>query len=189
MRTARARVNLGVHIDARRSTKAGMLLCPCHSGRTPDECCARFLAADADEAPSPEALMRSRFTAFVRRDAEHLARTLHPDADGYPEGAAAIARAFAKEGRRTVYRKLTVLDVSAWDDSPGAEGRVLFAADVRRRGKDVSFVEDSTFVRTDIGWRYLAGVLRSCRALRGARIDIDSLTFDTFRNACATVPG
>ena len=56
--------------------------CPC-GGRpagTPFEgCCGRYLGHLADTpAPDAEALMRSRYTAFVRRDADYLRATWHP---------------------------------------------------------------------------------------------------------------
>ena len=40
--------------------------CPCGTGETYDECCGRYLA-DGRRAPTAEALMRSRYTAFATR--------------------------------------------------------------------------------------------------------------------------
>lgn len=51
--------------------------CPCGSGATYDACCGPLLANTA-QATSPERLMRSRYTAHVRGDADHLFRTWHP---------------------------------------------------------------------------------------------------------------
>ena len=43
---------------------AKLTLCPCGSGQAIAECCGRYL--DGGEAvPTAEALMRSRYTAFV----------------------------------------------------------------------------------------------------------------------------
>ena len=53
------------------------LPCPCGSGRVYDACCDPLLANVA-QATTPEQLMRSRYTAFVRGDADHLFRTWHP---------------------------------------------------------------------------------------------------------------
>ena len=51
--------------------------CPCGTGEAYDACCGPLLANPA-QATSPEQLMRSRYTAFVRGDADHLFRTWHP---------------------------------------------------------------------------------------------------------------
>ena len=51
--------------------------CPCGSGASYDTCCAPLLA-NREQAATPEQLMRSRYTAFVLGDADHLVRTWHP---------------------------------------------------------------------------------------------------------------
>ncbi len=51
-----------------------MAACPCGSGDAFPECCRPFLRGEA-EPPTAEALMRSRYTAYVRRDASYLRRT------------------------------------------------------------------------------------------------------------------
>jgi SEC-C motif-containing protein len=51
--------------------------CPCGSGLPVASCCARFHAGEA--AATAEALMRSRYTAFVDRNEEYLLATWHID--------------------------------------------------------------------------------------------------------------
>jgi SEC-C motif-containing protein len=51
--------------------------CPCLSGETYGHCCGRFHSGAA-EAPTAEALMRSRYSAFAVGDADYLLRTWHP---------------------------------------------------------------------------------------------------------------
>lgn len=51
--------------------------CPCLSGHTYGDCCGRFHSGAA-EAPTAEALMRSRYCAFAVGDADYLLRTWHP---------------------------------------------------------------------------------------------------------------
>ncbi|MDO5511552.1 YchJ family protein [Corynebacterium sp.] len=51
--------------------------CPCNTGLAYEECCGRYHGGAV--APTAETLMRSRFTAFVVRDAEYLLRTWDPD--------------------------------------------------------------------------------------------------------------
>ncbi|GHF80261.1 YchJ family protein [Streptomyces thermodiastaticus] len=51
--------------------------CPCGLPEPYQECCGRFHRGVA-AAPTAEALMRSRYSAFARQDAEYLLRTWHP---------------------------------------------------------------------------------------------------------------
>ncbi len=50
-----------------------MSLCPCGSSKTLDQCCGPFLAGKA--APTAEALMRSRYTAYATGNIDYIART------------------------------------------------------------------------------------------------------------------
>jgi SEC-C motif domain protein len=52
--------------------------CPCGLSEPFDACCGRYLGESDTAAPTAEALMRSRYTAFARGDVEHLLRTWHP---------------------------------------------------------------------------------------------------------------
>jgi SEC-C motif-containing protein len=51
--------------------------CPCGLPQTYEECCGRYHSGAA-AALTAEALMRSRYAAFVRRDEKYLLRTWHP---------------------------------------------------------------------------------------------------------------
>lgn len=51
--------------------------CPCGSGRDYDDCCGPLILPSR-LADTAEELMRSRYTAFVHGNAEHLWRTWHP---------------------------------------------------------------------------------------------------------------
>ena len=56
--------------------------CPCDgrpAGAGYDACCGRYIDQwDSAAAPDAEALMRSRYSAFVRQDAVYLLATWHP---------------------------------------------------------------------------------------------------------------
>ena len=52
-------------------------LCPCGSALEYSSCCQRYLAG-AQLAPDPSQLMRSRYSAFVMKDADYLIKTWHP---------------------------------------------------------------------------------------------------------------
>jgi len=54
-----------------------MALCPCGSARDFAECCSPII--EGAPAPTAEALMRSRYTAFVMRKLDHVERTHAPE--------------------------------------------------------------------------------------------------------------
>ncbi|WP_128428006.1 YchJ family protein [Streptomyces cyaneus] len=51
--------------------------CPCGLPKAYDDCCGRYHSGTA-AAPTAEALMRSRYSAFVKGDEAYLLRTWHP---------------------------------------------------------------------------------------------------------------
>lgn len=51
-------------------------VCPCDQNRAYEDCCGRWHAGMA--VPSAEALMRSRYSAFVLGDRAYLLATWHP---------------------------------------------------------------------------------------------------------------
>ena len=52
-------------------------VCPCGSSQLYAQCCGRFHSGAA-AAPTAETLMRSRYSAYARRDADYILRTWHP---------------------------------------------------------------------------------------------------------------
>jgi SEC-C motif-containing protein len=55
----------------------GRPACPCGTGRPYDACCGP-LHLGAEQAGSPEQLMRSRYSAYAVGDTAYLLRTWHP---------------------------------------------------------------------------------------------------------------
>ena len=53
------------------------VLCPCDSGLDYAQCCRPL--HHGEPASSPEALMRSRYSAFVRDNADYVRASWHPD--------------------------------------------------------------------------------------------------------------
>ncbi len=154
-------------------------LCPCGSTRAYDACCAPFHRGA--EPPTPETLMRSRFSAFAKRDFAYVWKTLHADHAEKREGGGYDAwLAEIRSGTKNLrYRKLRVLDVSAEADAEGYH-HVLFHVLVMRHRQDVSFAEDSRFLHDGEGWRYVDGTLLPNRLLPKP---IEALTLDAFRAA------
>jgi SEC-C motif-containing protein len=112
--------------------------CPCGRPAAYDECCGPFHAGMP--APTAERLMRSRYTAFVRVDADYLHRTWHPSTR---------PRAIRFDPRQ-VWTGLRVVDTSGGGLFDQA-GTVSFVAS----GNPTTVREDSQFVRSDGFWVYL----------------------------------
>ena len=55
---------------------SALSLCPCGTGRAYGACCGPF--HDGTPAPTAQALMRSRYTAYVLGRSDHVFRTWHP---------------------------------------------------------------------------------------------------------------
>jgi len=150
--------------------------CPCGAPTLYDACCGRYHAGG--EPPDAESLMRSRFSAYARRDLAYLWRTLHPSHDDR-QGAFESWRAELASASRTLrFRKLRVLATSG----PDREGiaHVLFHAVVTDGRKNRSFAEHSRFAHDGTGWRYLDGVALAQRDLPQP---ISALDFDAFHLA------
>jgi SEC-C motif-containing protein len=127
--------------------------CPCCSGRALVDCCGRYLD-EGLPAPSPEALMRSRYTAFTRGTPAaiaYLVATHHPDHRGPDLARELAASVAALDG----WDGLEVLAASADGDT----GLVEFVATYRRAGARGQLLERSSFVREDGRWTYTTGVV------------------------------
>ena len=118
--------------------------CPCSSGDVFGGCCGPVLRGAP--APTAERLMRSRFTAFVVEDAEHLLRTWHPRTrpqvlDFEPD---------------LEWRRLLIVDRVAGGPFD-RDGVVEFEAFWRQGATRGSLHERSRFVREDRHWFYVDG--------------------------------
>lgn len=120
--------------------------CPCGTGLTYAECCGKY--HDGAVAPTAETLMRSRFTAFVVRDADYLLATWDPDTRPSELTLVDLPARF--------YR-LDIIDVVGGGPLD-TTGLVEFEAFYRGEPSG-SQRERSTFRRLDGRWFYSAGDL------------------------------
>jgi len=110
--------------------------CPCGSGLDLARCCAPIIAGEP--AATPEALMRSRYTAFTLAE-EALASFNRID----------IERSLPE----TTWLGLQVRDVSGGGDGD-AVGSVTFSFRYLFKGKEFVQTELARFVRVDGRWLY-----------------------------------
>jgi SEC-C motif-containing protein len=124
--------------------------CPCGTGLIYAECCGRLhdeLRSGPGGAATAEALMRSRYSAFVLGDAGYLLATWHPTTR-------------PRTLRLDPAVRWTGLDVLATDGGSllAAEGTVEFRAHYLVSGVPGAQHERSRFARDDGRWSYLDGV-------------------------------
>jgi SEC-C motif-containing protein len=124
--------------------------CPCGSGRPYESCCGPLISGTV-RAPDPEALMRSRYTAFARLEMPYLASTLHPSQrHDYDEAGA------TRWARQSEWQKLEI--VSTRDDPANANrGTVEFKAHYRLDGQPHVHHELAEFRKTDGVWYFFDG--------------------------------
>ncbi|WP_405387002.1 YchJ family metal-binding protein [Streptomyces sp. NBC_01102] len=120
--------------------------CPCGGQAAYGDCCGRFHAGTAP-APTCEALMRSRYAAFVVRDAAYLLRTWHPETRPASVG-------FDPAMRWTGLEILDTTEGSAFHST----GTVTFRAHYTDDGRPDSLHEKSRFVRHEGAWVYSTAV-------------------------------
>ena len=119
--------------------------CPCGSNQPFDTCCDPLLAGSR-EASTAEALMRSRYTAYGRRDEAYLLRTWHPSTRPASLGLDEEIEWLGLEILRT--------EAGGPEDR---EGLVEFVARYRANGQHGSLQEASRFVREEGHWLYVDG--------------------------------
>jgi SEC-C motif-containing protein len=120
--------------------------CPCGSGEALQACCGPLL--EGKSAPTAEALMRSRYTAYVRGDIEHIRRTNASELDDVFD-----AEQSAGSAEDVTWTSLTIVDVAG--GGPEDEtGRVEFRARFKRLGQHLEHHEAAIFHRENGRWVY-----------------------------------
>lgn len=123
--------------------------CPCGSQQVYSNCCEPYLTGEAI-APTAEALMRSRYTAYCKGHLDYLSATHHPAKRTLSDRAALQASL-----KKTEWLGLTILKVK--DGQPeDATGMVEFVARFRA-DYDGQIHERSRFKQQKGRWFYLGG--------------------------------
>ncbi len=117
--------------------------CPCGLKVPYEQCCGRFHTG-AQQAPTAELLMRSRYSAFAVEDADYLLRTWH--------SSTRPARIGFDQDRRWLGLEIIATTGGGMLEPTGT---VEFQAAYARRGLAGAQHENSRFVREDGRWVYL----------------------------------
>jgi SEC-C motif-containing protein len=130
--------------------------CPCGSGLSLAECCGPILAGER-LAQTAEALMRSRYTAYVLCDVAHLKRSLDPK--WHPSFDEAGTREWAEKAQ---WKGLSILGAKAGGVADD-EGEVEFVACFEMDGEEQQLRERSRFRKRGGEWRYLDGKVKAAK--------------------------
>jgi SEC-C motif domain protein len=123
--------------------------CPCGSGAADDACCGPILAGAP--APTALALMRSRYTAYVRGAIDHVVATHAAESRAQVDRAAA-----ARWSQGTTWLGLEIVATSAGGPDDPA-GVVEFIARGVTAGAPFAQRERSRFRRDGGRWYYVDG--------------------------------
>ncbi|MGW7512505.1 YchJ family protein [Streptomyces massasporeus] len=115
--------------------------CPCGLPQAYDACCGRFHSGDA-AAPTAEALMRSRYCAFVKGDVAYLLRTWHPR---------------TRPGRLELDPGMRWTGLEILGTSEGSAFHTTGTVEFRASYRGGSLHELSRFERVDGAWVYVDG--------------------------------
>ncbi|MEW2811459.1 YchJ family protein [Streptomyces massasporeus] len=115
--------------------------CPCGLPQAYEACCGRFHSGGA-AAPTAEALMRSRYCAFVKGDAAYLLRTWHPR---------------TRPGRLELDTGMRWTGLEVLGTSEGSAFHTAGTVEFRASYRGGSLHELSRFERVDGAWVYVDG--------------------------------
>lgn len=116
--------------------------CPCGSGYSLERCCGRYHQGEL--APTPDALMRSRYSAFVLGISDYLLATWH----------AATRPTQLAIDTDTKWKKLEIISA---EPTHGDSGEVHFRAYFRERQQWHVLEEKSQFIYINDRWQYASG--------------------------------
>lgn len=122
--------------------------CPCGTDKTYDECC-KALHQGLRLALSAEELMRSRYTAYVKKLKDYLLSTWHSSQ------RAAMENLSFEPGLRWSGLKINATKAGQEGDSMG---EVQFTASYRFHNQPAQLKEHSRFIKEDGRW-YYAGIV------------------------------
>lgn len=128
--------------------------CPCGSQQVFADCCQPLLSGQTNAATA-QALMRSRYSAFVTANIDYLIDTLHPD-KRQPQDGELLSQGL--ENTRWLGLQVRHCEQGLEGDESGT---VEFVATWHEAGQSGFLHERSRFVKLDDRWYYVDGTLYS----------------------------
>lgn len=119
------------------------MTCPCGSKLEYANCCEPYISGKRP-APTPEALMRSRYTAYVKGAVKYLGETLAPESRGDFDENEVL-----EWSKTSQWLGLEIIEA--------AGDRVEFVAKYRSEGKVLEHHEVATFKKKADHWYFVDG--------------------------------
>lgn len=131
-----------------------MELCPCGSNIAYAECCEPVIKGERP-ASTAEQLMRSRYSAYVKKEIGYMLTSLHPDnRSDYDEKS---TREWAESIEWQGFNILKTKNGGPEDD----EGQVEFVVNYTDRGMKAEHRELSSFKKHDGIWYFTEGIIHA----------------------------
>ena len=124
------------------------MMCPCGSNLDYETCCGVFHLSD-HSAPTPETLMRSRYSAFAKHQIDYLKQTTWPPYQKHFDEAGYLARA-----KDSIWLGLEILEGEDGKESD-TKGTVTFIAKSMHNGELIEQREKSLFKKKNGVWYYV----------------------------------
>lgn len=137
--------------------------CYCHSSLKYTDCCFPFVST-AELPQTPEQLMRSRYSAYVIKNAEYIFQTYHSS-----KRSALSIESLLEWANSASFIKLEIVNAKHHDKNN--IGEVEFIASFIENNTLCQLHERSNFVREDGQWRYVDGELFDKPEVKIARND------------------
>jgi len=124
--------------------------CPCGSGQQYGMCCMSIITGEK-KAETAEQLMRSRYSAYVKKEFEHVYNSYHPDTKKH----------FSVDAIKAQSDEINWIGLDVRDIERGLaedeEGFVSFSAQYQMNGQSHYLNERSYFKKIDGQWFYVNG--------------------------------
>jgi len=121
--------------------------CHCGSNRAYEQCCGPFIAGDSP-APTAEALMRARYSAFATAAVDYILDTVHPD-----KRAENDPRQIQNWAKKSDWLGLEIIRVKEGQEAD-EQGEVEFAAIFRENNRRARHHEIATFKKDENIWYF-----------------------------------
>jgi SEC-C motif-containing protein len=127
-----------------------MDLCPCGSAVSYDKCCRPVIQGES-AAKTAEQLMRSRYSAYVKKELGYILTSLHPDhRAGYDENS---TKTWAESAE---WHGIKILKTTKGGEQDN-DGQVEFVVSFTEKGTKQEHHELSTFKKENGNWYFTTG--------------------------------